>query len=84
MCTMIVEKAEIKGSGRGPKGWFTLQQANVTYDHPDHMPLEHTLNIDFVNPEDGLGARIPIELSPDSARRLAEAIITALERGTRP
>ena len=53
----------------------------MTYDHPSHTPLEHALNIDFVNPEDGLDARIPIELSPESARGLVEAINTALERG---
>lgn len=82
MCTMIVEKTEIKGSGRGPKGWFTLQQADVSYDHPYHMPLEHSLNIDFVNPADGLGARIAVELSPESARKLAETIMRALQRGT--
>jgi hypothetical protein len=84
MCTMIVEKAQIEGSGRGPKGWFHLQQANVSYDHPYHMPLEHALNIDFVNPEEGLGARIAVELSPESARKLAEAIMVALQRGEAP
>ena len=82
MCTMIVEKTEIKGSGRGPKGWFQLRQANVSYDHPFHMPLEHALNIDFVNPEEGIGARIAVELSPESARDLAETILLALQRGT--
>jgi len=81
MCTMIVEKTEIQGSGRGTQGWFPLQQVNVSYDHPDHLPLEHALNIDFVNPERGLGARIAVELSADSARRLAETILTALQRG---
>ena len=81
MCTMIVEKTEIKGSGRGQKGWFPLQQANVSYDHPFHMSLEHALNIDFVNLEEGLGARIAVELSPESARELAETILLALQRG---
>ncbi len=83
MCTMIVEKAEITGSGRGPNGWFSLQQANVSYDHPYHMPLDHALNIDFVNPDDGLAARIAVELSPESARKLAETIMATLERGSR-
>jgi hypothetical protein len=82
MCTTIVEKAEITGSGRGPNGWFSLQQANVSYDHPYHMPLDHALNIDFVNPDDGLAARIAVELSPESARRLAETIMATLERGS--
>ena len=50
MCTTIVEKAEITGSGRGPNGWFSLQQANVSYDHPYHMPLDHALNIGLREP----------------------------------
>jgi hypothetical protein len=81
MCTMIVEKAEIQGSGRGAQGWFPLQQVNVSYDHPDHMPLEHSLNIDFVNPDRGISARVAVELSADSARRLAETILATLQRG---
>ena len=82
MCTMIVEKTELEGSGKGPNGWFPLRQANVSYDHPYHMSLEHALNIDFVNPEQGLGARVAVELSAESARKLAEAILVALDRGT--
>ena len=81
MCTMIAEKTEITGSGRGPNGWFPLRQANVSYDHPFHMSLEHSLNIDFVNPEGGVGARIAVELSPESARELAKTILIALRRG---
>ena len=81
MCTMIVEKAEIAGSGKGSQGWFPLRQANVSYDHPVHAPLEHALNIDFVNEAEGLDARVAVELAPEAARRLATAIIAALERG---
>jgi hypothetical protein len=46
MCTMIVEKVKIDGSGKGMHGWFKLEQANVSYDHPFNAPLEHALNID--------------------------------------
>jgi hypothetical protein len=45
------------------------------------VPLEHALNIDFVNPEHGLGARIAVELSPESARNLVRSIEAALARG---
>ena len=48
MCTMIVERAEITGSGKGKNGWFSLRQVNVSYDHPFHAPVEHAVNIDFV------------------------------------
>jgi hypothetical protein len=45
---MIVNQANIWGRGKGAKGWFTLREVNVSYDHPFDAPLEHALNIDFV------------------------------------
>ncbi len=80
MCTMIVEQAKIAGSGKGVSGWFTLDQVNVSYDHPFHAPQEHALNIDFVNDAQGPGARVAVELSPESARELVQAILAALAR----
>ena len=80
MCTMIVEQVKITGSGRGREGWFTLRQANVSYDHPFSAPLEHALNIDFVNEELGLGARVAVELSAEAARSLAQTIVAVLEQ----
>ena len=81
MCTGLVETAMVTGSGKGPRGWFKLEQVNVSYDHPSDAPLEHALNIDFVNPKEGPGARVAVELSPESARKLVEAILTILSRG---
>ena len=81
MCTGIVETAEVKGSGKGPNGWFKLEEVNVSYDHPYDAPLEHALNIDFVNLKMAVGARVAVELSPESARKLAETILTTLARG---
>ncbi len=81
MCTGIVETAEVSGSGKGPEGWFKLEQVNVSYDHPVDAAFEHALNIDFVNPKEGPGARVAVELNPNSARKLVEAILTALARG---
>jgi hypothetical protein len=80
MCTNIMEKAGIAGSGKGPQGWFTLDQAYVSYDHPFHAPLEHALNIDFVSEALGPGARVAVELTRDSALRLVDAIQAALAR----
>ena len=48
MCTMIVKQVEIDGSGKGTTGWFPVRQANVSFDHPFHAPLEHALNIGFL------------------------------------
>lgn len=83
MCTMIVERAEVEGSGRGASGWFALRHANVTYDHPFHAAWEHGLNIDFVDESAGPAARVAVELSPASARALAETILATLDRGAR-
>jgi hypothetical protein len=81
MCTNIVENVQITGSGKGHTGWFELKQANVSFDHPFNAQLEHALNIDFVNDDLGLGTRVAVELSRESALRLMEAIATALARG---
>lgn len=78
MCTMIALKTAIAGSGKGSSGWFVLNQANVSFDHPFDAPYEHALNIDFVNESLGPGARVAVELSPDAARALVEAIQTVL------
>jgi len=80
MCTMIVTQVAIDGSGKGANGWFTLREANVSYDHPFEAPLEHALNIDFVNESLGPGARVAVELSVEAARALVQAIDTVLER----
>lgn len=81
MCTGIVEKADVSGSGKGPEGWFKLEQVNVSYDHPVDASLEHALNIDFVSPSMGPGARVAVELDPTSAKKLVQAILTAMSRG---
>ena len=78
MCTMIVEKVKVDGSGKGTSGWFKLEQANVSYDHPFNAPLEHALNIDFVNEAQGPGARVGVELSVDAARALVDTILAVL------
>jgi len=81
MCTGIVETAEVSGSGKGPRGWFKLERVNVSYDHPTDAQLDHALNIDFVNEKEGLGARVAVELSAESARKLVETILVTLSRG---
>ncbi|MCE0762918.1 DUF6295 family protein [Pseudonocardia kujensis] len=81
MCTYSTEKIEVaRSSGKGPEGWFPLRTATVYYDHPVHAPDEHTVNIDFLNPEQGPGARVAVELSLDTARELLEALRTTVER----
>ena len=80
MCTMIAERVQIEGSGKGTSSWFPVTQANVSYDHPFDAPMEHALNIDFVNEDLGPGARVAVELSAESARSLVETILGVLEQ----
>lgn len=80
MCTMIVQKVEIDGSGKGQSGWFKLNGANVSYDHPFDAPFEHALNIDFVNEAQGPGARVAVELSEQAARSLVDTILAVLDQ----
>lgn len=82
MCTMIAEQTAITGSGKGTPGWIKVNKVNVSYDHPAHMTIEHALNIDFVNEAEGLGARVAVELTRESARQLVDLIGVALEHGS--
>ena len=79
MCTYHTERVEADGSAKGPAGWFPLRLASVYFDHPQHTPADHTLNIDFLNPELGPSTRVAVELTEESARALAVAILAALD-----
>ncbi len=81
MCTYITQTFPIEGSARGAAGWQRCAQATVYFDHPVHtMAAEHTLNLDFANPAQGPAARVAVELTADSARALAEAILAVLDQ----
>lgn len=81
MCTWITQRSTVTGSGKGAGGWFPLTHATVYFDHPFHAPLDHALNIDFVNESAGPGARVAVELSAESARALIKDIEAALAAG---
>ncbi len=81
MCTGIVENRKVSGSGKGPDGWFPIDQASVSYDHPDHARSGRGVIIDFLNEAVGPEARVAVELTPDSAKNLVNAILAALSRG---
>jgi hypothetical protein len=80
MCTMIAERVKIDGCGKGTQGWVDLTHANVSYDHPFNAPLDHALNIDFVNDTLGPGSRIAVELSEEAARALVATILDVLDQ----
>jgi len=81
MCTGIVENTRVSGSGKGPNGWFLLDQASVSYDHPDHARAERAVIIDLLSETAGPESRIAVELTPQSARDLVRAILASLSRG---
>jgi len=78
MCTSIVEIVEADGAGKGEGGWFRLTHSVVSYDHPHHALLEEAINIDFVNPALGPGARVAVELTLEAAKRLSGALAKAI------
>jgi hypothetical protein len=78
VCTSIVEIAAAEGTGKGGDGWFDLTHAVVSYDHPHHALFEEAINIDFVNPALGPGARVAVEISLQSAKELSAALARAI------
>lgn len=81
MCSYIVKRAKLLGSAKGARGWMSVDTANVYFDHPFHAPLDHALNIDFVNEAAGGRERVAVELSAKSARDLVAQILAALDDG---
>ncbi len=79
MCTHHTETLPVTGSAKGATGWFRATDATVYYDHPAHAFADHTLNVDVRRPADGPGTRVALELTADSARRLAETILAVLD-----
>jgi len=78
MCTWITEKVAVTGAAKGVADWMAVTQVNVFYDHPAEAPFDHAMVIDFVNPPDGVGARVGVELSAASALALVRALEAAL------
>jgi hypothetical protein len=70
VCTTISEKLPIAGSGKGAAGWFSIDHAYLGYDHPTSAQVEHAILLDFVNESTGPAARVAVELTLDSARKL--------------
>jgi hypothetical protein len=80
VCTYATVKEHVSGSAKGPGGaWMRVSDLTVYFDHPVHALAEHTVNIDVTDPALGPDARLALELPPESARKLASAIIQALE-----
>lgn len=81
MCTNVNVHTVIEGSAKGPHGWFKIDSADISFDHPQHASFEHSLNIDFVNEAAGDSRRVAVELSAQAARTLVDHILQALRLG---
>lgn len=79
MCTYIVEKVKISGSAKGRSGWFSSDEAVVSFDHPVHAMDDHTLNIDFLKSDGSPTDRVALEIRPADALLLAKTILAVLE-----
>lgn len=79
MCTYQTERLSVSASAKAPAGWMTMTDATVYFDHPVHYGAGHAVMIDLMNPSRGPAARVALELSPDSARALANAILATLD-----
>jgi hypothetical protein len=79
MCTTISATTPVKGSGKGPQGWFPLTQATVGFDHASHTGAGHALLIDFANYDLGTGARVAVELDLASGRALMDELRRTIE-----
>jgi Family of unknown function (DUF6295) len=79
MCTYQTETLKVAGSAKTPSGWTKMTDATVYFDHPVHYGAGHALLIDVLNPSEGPSARAALELSPESARALANAILHTLD-----
>ncbi len=79
MCSYITEKTAIHGSAKGADGWSSVASAQVYFDHPYHVALDHALSIDFLTGD--ATRKVAVEMSADSARALVASILAALESG---
>ena len=79
MCTYQTEHLEVHASAKTAEGWTSMTSAIVYFDHPVHFSAGHALMIDFLNPSIGPSARAALEMDPESARALAEAILKSLD-----
>lgn len=78
MCTSISRSTAIAGVGKGPRGWFPVNQATVGFDHATHSAAEHALLLDFANYDLGTEARVALEMDLASGKALVEQLQAAI------
>jgi uncharacterized protein DUF6295 len=78
MCSYLTQTTDVVGSAYSRDGWIDVRRAVVSFDHPQNVPLEHALCIDFRAENGDPSARVALELDTRSARTLAETILASL------
>ena len=81
MCTMISEKADVKGSGKKSNNWIPLDSCDIYYDHSTYVDCEHSITLSFKNELNPIDSRITVEITPESAKDMMDKIKIALEKG---
>jgi hypothetical protein len=79
VCTYQTERLDVRASAKTAEGWTSMTNAIVYFDHPVHFAAGHALMIDLLTPAAGPSARSAIEMDPESARALANAILQSLD-----
>lgn len=80
-CTGILESLEAGEDAANAQGtWFSLEKIVVNLDNGLHTRLPYAVGIDFIGQS---RLRVSVELSPDTAKRLAEALRAALDKGVK-
>ena len=78
MCTYNTETVTIRGSVKVGGQWSRATDATIYFDHPVHHESGHALMIDVLGSSLTSEDRVALELDPESARSLAEAILRTL------
>jgi hypothetical protein len=78
MCTYTTATLELFGNAKSGQSWERVKTASVYLDHPVAFPATHSLNIDLFADQDDPKRSAALELSPRSAKALAEAILSMI------
>jgi hypothetical protein len=78
MCTYTTSTLTLVGNAKSGESWERVKTASVYLDHPVAFPATHSLNIDLFADQPDPKRSTALELSPRSAKALAEAILTMI------
>ena len=79
MCSYSTTRTALSGSAKRESGWVGVTDASIYCACPFHSLLDETINIDLFL-KNRPGERVALELSVESARAFALAILETIER----